>query len=84
MKTTVVIADALFERAQRASKQRGIPLRELFEEGLRAVLEAPPPPRYALPDCRVGTPGAAFPLAGQSWEHVRDLIYRTQESGSDE
>ena len=75
MKTTVVIADSLFARAQRVAKARGITLRELFEQGLRVAIEGPSVPRYALPDCRVGKAGRAFPLEGKCWEEVRVLFY---------
>jgi Bacterial antitoxin of type II TA system, VapB len=79
MKTTVVIADALFARAQRASKLRGVTMRELVEEGLRAVLEKPPTPPYKMPDCSVGRVGGVFPLAGRSWADVRADIYGDDE-----
>jgi hypothetical protein len=75
MKTTVVIDDSLFARAQRASKQRGVTLRELVEQGLRAVLEEPRQLRYVMPDCSVGREGGKFPLAGKDWAEIRAAIY---------
>jgi hypothetical protein len=75
MKTTVVIADSLFARAQRASKQRGITMRQLVEEGLRAVLQEPPPKTYKVPDHSVGREGGPFPLAEKSWAEIRTTIY---------
>jgi hypothetical protein len=75
MKTTVVIADALFARAQRASRQRGVTMRQLVEEGLHAILQQDAPARYTMPDCSIGREGGKFPLAGKSWDEIRDAIY---------
>jgi hypothetical protein len=43
MKTTVEVPDELYRRAKAAAALRGWKLRELFEEGLRLVLEPPRP-----------------------------------------
>jgi hypothetical protein len=76
MKTTVDIADALFERARRHARRTGQPLRTLIEEGLRRVLnEDKPATRYRLPDRSVGKPGDDNPLAAFSWPELRDEIY---------
>ena len=39
MKTTVEIADPLFDEAKRAARAAGVTLRELIETGLRRVLD---------------------------------------------
>src|SRR5436853_1034250 len=39
MKTTVDIADQLFERAKQETERTGVTLRELIESGLRYLLE---------------------------------------------
>jgi hypothetical protein len=76
MKTTVVIADALFERAKRHARRTGRPLKALVEEGLRLVLEAEQKrPHYELPDLSVGRAGAPNPLERLSWQDLRDEIY---------
>ena len=75
MKTTFLLDDSLFERAQRATKQRGITMRELVEQGLRAVLAEPRKLRYRIPDCSVGLMNGDFPLLGMSWGEVRATIY---------
>lgn len=74
MKTTIDIADALFERARQEARDRGTTLRALVEEGLRAVLERAVP-AYELPDRAVGEPGDPDPLAARTWSEVRDEIY---------
>ena len=81
MKTTVVIGDKLFARAQRVAKARGLTMRELIEEALRnslAVTSARKP--YTMPDCSVGDPQGTYPLAGRSWEDIRDLIYGASDT----
>lgn len=74
VKTTIEIAEPLMRRAKKLAKQRGITLRALIEEGLHRVLEAPAKPKYVFKDCRVGKPGDPWPLAGMSWEQIRDEI----------
>ena len=43
MRTTVSIPDDLFRRAKAEAALRGRKLQDLVEEGLRAVIDAPPP-----------------------------------------
>ncbi len=42
MKTTVEVSDDLYRRAKAEAALRGRKLKDLVEEGLRLVLEAPP------------------------------------------
>jgi len=44
MKTTVEVSDDLYRRAKAEAALRGRKLKDLVEEGLRLVLEAPPEP----------------------------------------
>jgi len=75
MKTTVEIADGLLQEAKACAAGRGVPLRNLVEEGLRAVVErerAPKPP-FKLRDGRFkGGGGMAKDL---TWAEIRDLVY---------
>jgi len=41
VRTTIDLPDELFQQAQAEAKRRGIPLRELLQEGLRKVLPTP-------------------------------------------
>lgn len=76
MKTTVEVKDSLFERAKRHAKKTGRPMRALFEEGLRLVLEAEQQRvDYLLPDRSVGEAGRPNPLERLSWQDLRDEIY---------
>jgi len=40
MKTTIDIAPELLEKAKRVAAERGITLKQLFESGLREILDA--------------------------------------------
>jgi hypothetical protein len=76
MKTTIDIADDLFLRTKKVSKERGVPMREMISEGLVHVLQtwdqAPTPRIQAVtfkgeglaPEFREGT-----------WQAVRDAAY---------
>lgn len=62
MKTTVEIADALFEEARREVQRAGVTLRELIETGLRRVLDERKQTRtkpFRLRDGSVGGSGGA-------------------------
>lgn len=76
MKTTVDIADTLLLRAKRHARKTGRPLRAIFEEGLRAVLESKRPGgRFRLRDESVGRPGEPNPLESMTWADLRAEIY---------
>jgi hypothetical protein len=76
MKTTVVIADPLLRRAKRLAKQKGTTLRGLIEDGLvRVLADTEQRAPYELPDRSVGRAGGDYPLAGKSWDEVRELVY---------
>jgi hypothetical protein len=73
MKTTVEIADSLFEEAKDFAALRGVPLRQLVEEGLRAAISQDREPRkFRLRNGSVGGKGLRDPL---SWPAVRGRIY---------
>jgi hypothetical protein len=64
MKTTVDIADPLFEQAKREAEASGTTLRELIELGLQKVLQQRAERKskpYELPDMSVGEPGTLNP-----------------------
>jgi hypothetical protein len=77
MKTTVDIADALFESTRRLAVQRGTTMRALIEEGLRAVLQAHRslPRQFALRDASVGGSGLVDGVDLGDWTQIRALIY---------
>jgi hypothetical protein len=73
MKTTVEIPDALFRQAKAYAASHGIPLREVFETGLRAVLEAQPPAGKPFRLKWITTKGRL--VCDDNWETIRSLIY---------
>jgi hypothetical protein len=76
VKTTVVIQDQLFARAQRKARREGRSLRSVIEEGLRLTLDAVSVAEpYHLADFSVGEPDAPDPLESMSWAELRDEIY---------
>lgn len=77
MKTTIDIADPLFEAAREAARQRGITLRALVEMGLRQVLEQPSTPAtpFKLRKASVGGRGLQRQAQALSWDQIRELSY---------
>ena len=75
MKTTVEISDALLEQARELAAARSTTLRQIFEEGLRNVIDssAERKPKYKMRDLSFGGKGPAPKL---SWEEIRDMIYK--------
>lgn len=76
MKTTIEIADDLFERAQRLASKEKTTFRSLTEQGLRMVLKERQSKPEKLPPL-VSVPGeltGEFKNAG--WETIRDEIYK--------
>ena len=78
MKTTIEIADDLFERAQRVAQKEKTTFRSLTEQGLRIVLkekQSVPPKRKWKPITR----GGGFvtgDISKMSWDRLRDeFIY---------
>jgi hypothetical protein len=77
MKTTVEIADDLFERAQRLARKEKTTSRSLTEQGLRLVLkEKESKPAKLPPLVTVRGRGLTDEFKKASWENFRDEIYR--------
>ena len=73
MKTTVEIADSLFEEAKACAKARNVPLRELIEEGLRTVVQHKTPRKpFKLRDSSFRGHGLQGNL---SWEDIMEHVY---------
>ncbi len=78
MKTTIEIADDLFERAQRVAQKEKTTFRSMAEEGLRLVLakkrqgkagKLPPLVTY-------GGSGLTEEFKDWNWDKIRSEIYR--------
>jgi hypothetical protein len=74
MKTTVDISDSLFAEARSLAEAEGITLRNLMEDGLRAVIQQKKQrkPKFHLRDGSVSGKGTR---PGLDWPRVRDMIY---------
>jgi hypothetical protein len=76
MKTTIEIADDLFERAQRVARKEKTTFRSLAEQGLRLVLNEKQAKPKKLPPL-VTVPGALTErFENAPWEKIRDEIYK--------
>ncbi len=77
MKTTIEIADPLFEQAKREAARRGTTLRALVEQGLRETLAQPAPrkPFKFKPVVFYGGGGMRPEVAAGGWPAIRDIIY---------
>ena len=77
MKTTIEIADDLFERAQRVAREEKTTLRSLTEQGLRLVLkEKQGKPTRLPPLVTVRGRGLTDEFKNAPWARFRDEIYR--------
>lgn len=73
VKTTIELADSLFEEAKACAASRGVPFRQIVEEGLRAVLERQEKPgQFRLRDGSFGEPGMH---SARPWSEIRETIY---------
>ena len=76
MKTTIEIADDLFERAQGLARKEKTTFRALTEQGLRLVLKESQQARTLPPLVTVRGRGLTDEFKNASWEKMRDAIYR--------
>lgn len=77
MKTTIDIADPLFNAAKKAARQRNTTLRALVEMGLRQVLESPPADKHAFALRKASFRGHGLQMGtqGASGERLSDMAY---------
>ncbi|HEY4272489.1 MAG TPA: hypothetical protein VGM65_10820 [Candidatus Udaeobacter sp.] len=76
MKTTIEIADDLFERAQKLARSENTTFRSLAEQGLRLVLKQKQAKAKAWKWKPVTKGGGLNPeFRDWNWEKIRDLIY---------
>ena len=77
MKTTIEIADDLFERAQRLARMEKTTFRSLTEQGLRIVLkEKQAKPKTLPPLVTFRGEGLTDEFKNAPWEKIRDEIYK--------
>ena len=76
VKTTIEVHDELLKRAKRHAKETGQTLRAVVEEGLRLVMDKPPPTGYKLPDLRVGDPDGPNPFEKFTFAEMLEMSER--------
>lgn len=82
MKTTIEIADDLFERVQKLAREKDTTFRALTEEGLRLVLKEKQSKakKWKWKPIVVHGKGLTDEFKNATWEQIRDEIYRGQGS----
>ena len=78
MKTTIEIADDLFERAQQLARKEKTTFRSLTEQGLRLVLKEKQgkPAKWKWEPVTFKGDGLTDEFKNASWEKIRDEIYK--------
>mgnify|MGYP002153784606 FL=1 len=74
VKTTVELPDSLLRQAKAYAAQQGIPLRQVFERGLQAVLRGSPPIGRGFRLKTVTTRGEGL-ACDDDWATIRSFIY---------
>ena len=74
MKTTIELPDALYREAKEYAVRQGIPMREVMERGLRAVLSESGAPTRRFRLKTITTKGEGLVSEGD-WAAIRSLIY---------
>jgi hypothetical protein len=74
MKTTMEIPDSLFQEAKALAESRGVPFRQIVEEGLRLIIQQrrQPRKRFRLRDGSFGGHGLQSDM---SWADIRRNLY---------
>jgi len=76
MKTTVEIPDTLFEEARKVAHRDRTTLKVLVEEGLRKIIaDRRRRKGFQLRKATFKGNGLQSPLAGASWDQIRELSY---------
>ena len=76
MKTTTEIPDDLIRRAKALATKRGVTLRAIIEQGIRAALnENSQAASYELPDKSVSGNGLTKEFVQGNWTEVRTAAY---------
>ncbi len=76
MKTTIEIADSLFQEARRLAQRENTTLKALVEQGLRrTVAERKARGGFRLRKATFKGKGLQPAVAGASWKEIRELSY---------
>jgi hypothetical protein len=74
MKITVELPDALMRKAKSFAAERGVPLREVFQQGLEAALRNQVAARKHFRLKTITTKGEGLQVQG-GWDEIRSTVY---------
>ena len=74
MKTTVELSDAILRQAKEYAARHGMSLRDVFEQGLQAVLRKTPPANQQFRMKSITTKGEGL-VCEEDWHTIRSMIY---------
>ena len=74
MKTTLELPDSLFAEAKACAEERGVPFRQIVEEGLRIVIQQAQGSRRRF-RLRDGAFRGGTAEVERSWPEIRKTIY---------
>ena len=77
VKTTIEIPDKLMRDVKQYAVTQGVPIREVFERGVRQLVEGKSRGKFKMRVITVKGKGLA---TEPSWENIRSLIYQGQGS----
>jgi hypothetical protein len=80
VKTTIEIADDLFERARQLAQKEKTTFREITERGLRLVLNEKQRTKRLPPLYTVAGSGLTDEFKNLRWDAIRDEVYRGRGS----
>jgi hypothetical protein len=75
VKTTIDIPDSLFQEAKACAEARGVPFRQIVEDGLRSIVHNAHAPRKRF-RLRDGAFGGKSRQSDRSWSEIRQTIYQ--------
>jgi hypothetical protein len=73
MKTTLDLPDSLFLEAKACARSRGVPFRQIVEEGLRAIIQSKA--SAGAFRMRDGSFGDVSRRSPREWTEIRQAIY---------
>ena len=76
MKTTVEIPDKLMHDVKQYAVTHGVPIREIFERGVRQLVEGKARGKFKM---RLVTTKGKGRWTDGSWENIHSLIYKEQD-----
>ena len=74
MKTTIELPDDLLREVKQYAARHGVPMRVVFERGLRIAISANPSPEKPFHLKTITTKGEGL-VCEDNWQTIRSLVY---------